>query len=89
MQAEQQSPLFQCAMSRGPCVLAQCIAVNIKLSQHFRDDDIFGVTCYIVLLEKCMFLCNWTGVQKMVSQCVLQISINLQSQKKNGPINSS
>jgi len=35
-------------MSRGPCVLA---AVNIKLSQHFRDDDVNYLWCQLLTLS--------------------------------------
>jgi len=35
-------------MSRGPRVLAQCTAVNIKLSQHFKDDDVNYLWCQLL-----------------------------------------
>ena len=45
--------------------------------------------CIFLLKKRLMFSCNWTYVQKMLSDCVLRVGVNLWSLKDKLPYYSA
>jgi len=47
-----------------------------------KNTDNCSVGCCTALLKEDKGSHNWTGIQKLVSECVLHINMNFRSEKK-------